>query len=108
MRLSAWWLCLLVPVAYLASIFIRQPDDRLQGPLGDPPVRHRLLYDDYDATAYALRGMNAWLGRAPGQLQEPPHYQPFDFAFLLQTAPPIGRARSPFFLEYPAVTLWLF
>jgi hypothetical protein len=108
MRISAWWLCLLVPVVYLAAIYLRQPDQRLSGPEGEAPARHRLLYDDYDSTAYALRGLNARLGRPPGRLQEPAHYQPFDFAVLLQTAPPIGRDRSPFFLEYPTLTLWLF
>jgi hypothetical protein len=108
MRLSAWWVCLLIPVLYLAAIYLRQPDDRLSGPEGLPLARHRLLYDDYDSTAYALRGLNAWFGRPPGRLQEPPHYEPLDFAVLLQTAPSVGRERSPFFLEYPTVTLWFF
>jgi len=108
MRISAWWACFLVPVLYLATIYSRQPGYRLSGPEGRPPARHRLLYDDYDATAYALRGLNAWFGRPPGRLQEPPHYEPLDFAVLLQTAPSIGRETSPFFLEYPTVTLWFF
>jgi hypothetical protein len=108
MRRSAWLACLLVPVLYLAAIYLRQPDDRLRGPEGQPPTRHRLIYDDYDATAYALRGLNAWLGRPPGRFQEPTPYTPLDFAVLVQTAPSIGRERMPFFLEYPTVTLWLF
>jgi hypothetical protein len=98
----------LIPVLYLVTIYLQQPDYRLSGPEGEPPARHRLLYDDYDATAYALRGLNAWFGRPAGRLQEPTPYYPQDFAVLLQTTSTIAHERTPFFLEYPPVTLWLF
>ena len=55
----------LVPPLYLALILWLQPGDHL----GDPPAGwpdERLLYDDYDLTAFALRGLNAARGRTPG------------------------------------------
>jgi len=94
----------LVPVAYLAAVFWLQPDQRL----GDPqaaPWLGRLLYDDYDSTAFALRGLNANLGRSAGRVAMPPRLDESDFKEALddkQTLEP------RYFLEYPQTALLIF
>jgi hypothetical protein len=37
------------------------------------PELGRLVYDDYDMTAYALRGLNASLGRTAARMDDPPY-----------------------------------
>ena len=47
-----------------------QPRDHM-GPPDAAPWLHRSLYDDYDATAMSLRGLNVALGRIPGAADPP-------------------------------------
>jgi hypothetical protein len=97
---------LLVPILYLALVIWIQPADRL----GDPekaPWLGRLLYDDYDPAAYALRGLNAALGRIPGRLQDPEPVDPEEFARELERSEP-ADPDTPYFLEYPHAALWVF
>ena len=77
---------------------------------GVPPAVARAVYDECDLTAFALRGLNADLGRRPGRLDEPndPDW----------TLPPVTlprRLKEPqppfaerYYLEYPTPALLLF
>src|SRR5262249_30374572 len=71
------------------------------------PWLGRLLYDDYDPAAYALRGLNAALGRIPGRLQDPEPVDPEEFARELERSEP-ADPDTPYFLEYPHAALWVF
>jgi hypothetical protein len=96
-----------VPLVYLAAILWLQPADRL----GDPeaaPWLGRALYDAYDLAAFALRGLNASLGRSAGRLDEPAPKGPEAFAEALQEKPPPRTGDSPYYLEYPHAALLLF
>jgi hypothetical protein len=66
----------------------------------------RLLYDDFDPMARALRGLNACLGRFPGRLAEPPTKSPEEFTAALKQ--PSQVLEPAYFLEYPHAALWLF
>jgi hypothetical protein len=93
------WLPLLVPVLYFGLILHLQPADHLDnGP--------RYLFDDFDMTAMALRGLNATLGRTAGRLDEPEIlFDPNEFNARLDHPPPL---EDPYFLEYPHTALLLF
>src|SRR5262245_29812544 len=94
----------LVPPLYLALVFGLQPADRLGEPDTDPRLG-RLLYDDYDVTAMALRGLNASRGRTAGRPDEPSYPDLENFrAALDRPAPPAPR----YFLEYPHAAVALF
>src|SRR5579884_1247683 len=114
--LGSWlatWGPFLVPVLYFAVLLAIRPADRLipmeqAGPVG------RLLYDDYDVTCYALRGLNATVDRRPfGRLEEPPYEpppkpgQPDPLSVRLDEQPPT-ELTPRYFLEYPPPALWLF
>jgi hypothetical protein len=76
--------------------------------LGAPdkaPWLGRLLYDDYDVAAMALRGLNAARGRLPGRPEQPPELGPDAFADAI--AGP-GTLQPRYFLEYPHTALLLF
>lgn len=95
-----------VPVIYLGLIFCLQPASRL----GDPeraPWLGRLFYDDYDATALALRGLNAQLGRLPGRPDDP-CTDTWNAVSLTETLATYKPLEPRFFLEYPHAALWLF
>src|SRR5262249_45448633 len=94
----------LAPPVYLGLVVALQPDDRLGEPDAAPWLG-RLVYDDYDVTAMALRGLNADRGRTPGQLEPPPALPSDDFHALLSE--PVA-ARPRYFLEYPPAALLLF
>ena len=65
---------------------------------------NRLLYDDYDVTAMALRGLNTAVGRNPARREMP---ECLGEEFRPDSSDP--RALSPsFFAEYPHAALWLF
>jgi len=64
-----------------------------------------LIYDKYDLTAMAMRGLNAELGRQPGAEFNPPGEDPRDFEKRLH-APHTQKER--YFLEYPHAMLLLF
>ncbi len=96
------WLLLAVPFAYLAVIFWMQPPDRLGWYSDQAPALGRLVYDDFDVTAYAVRGLNARAGHIPGLADEP--------ADNLTAAldDPDWPAHDHYYLEYPTATLLLF
>ncbi len=98
------WLPFLVPIIYLAFLFALQPASRLGGPESWPALG-RLVYDDYDVTAFALRGLNIEMGRAPGRRDDPcGHRQPF--SNIRASTASIGD--EPFYLEYPPAATLLF
>jgi hypothetical protein len=100
LRWTRKWSLFIVPLAYLAAILLLQPSDNLR----DSFVPGRAVYDDYDVTAYALRGLNASLGRTAGRMDEPAkedHFQPG----LPST---IDALESRYFLEYPHAALLIF
>ncbi len=102
--LREWW-PFLVPLVAAAAVFAVQPGDQLGWP-GDEPFKTRLLYDDADMGAYALRGLNANLGRPPGPV-EPDLVAPEVFDQAVEFGPdppPLDR----YFLEYPHAALFLF
>jgi len=68
----------------------------------------RLVYDDYDMTAYALRGLNASLGRTAGRLDQPEAVGEAEFNNSLHTPASTAPLDSPYFLEYPHACLLLF
>jgi hypothetical protein len=101
------WLPFLIPPLYLAAILILQPADRL----GEPPIApwlERWVYDDYDEAAYALRGLNASLGRPAGRLDEPPRLPDDRFTAALREPPNAEVLRARYFLEYPHAALLIF
>jgi hypothetical protein len=100
-------LLFLVPVLYLLAVLGLQPADRL----GDPerwPWLKRLVYDDYDATACALRGLNATLGRTAGRPSPPPALGPMGFQVALDQPLPKQQLEPTYFLEYPHAALLIF
>lgn len=131
-------LCFLVPLVYLGVLFWLMPADRLvdrRKPDGVDPWVARLLFDDYDAAARALRGLNASLGRTPGLPDDPPwlHDEDFrgrmalgpvrpEYLASLAVAPQASfpgnlpwaalfqctQPDPPYFLEYPHTALVLF
>src|SRR5262249_32264443 len=101
------WSSLLVPLFYLAIVFWLQPTERL-GESEKAPWLGRWIYDDYDPAAYALRGLNAALGRKPGRQQDPATLSPEDFCEALDSGPQECDSTTPYFLEYPHAVLLLF
>ena len=95
------WAPFLVPILYFAIILWLQPADRLGAPESFPSVG-RLVYDDYDAMAFALRGFNAEGGRLAGRPSDPCR-DPATPAEIAAKAP-----LAPYYLEYPHAALWLF
>lgn len=100
-----------VPAAYCALTVILAPADRLGAPAAlnrtvNPGFStKRLLYDDYDVTAMALRGLNVADGRIPSR-QDAPECLNEEFRPHPGGEP---QALSPsFFAEYPHAALWLF
>lgn len=101
------WLALLVPVLAAALVLRMQPEDQL-GVEGDNPFRTRIFYDDADMAAFALRGINANLGRPPGPIEpkiDAAIIGAFDENLRLNRHPPLLKE---YFLEYPHAALFLF
>jgi hypothetical protein len=96
-----------VPPLYLVLVLWLQPTDRL-GDSQKAPWLHRLLYDDYDAAAYALRGLNAALERTPGRPDDPEPLSPQEFCQELDRPERAGERDLSYFLEYPHAALLLF
>jgi hypothetical protein len=76
------------------------------GPPDAAPWLHTSLYDDYDATALALRGLNAARGRMAGATDPPTPRNPDDFNRTLDD--PRQKLKPRYHLEYPPSTLLLF
>jgi hypothetical protein len=96
------WLLLAVPFAYLAVIFWLQPPDHLGFASDKAPRLGRLVYDDFDVTAYAVRGLNAHAGNVPGLEDEPVAH--LDAAL----DDPDVTFEKRYHLEYPTATLLFF
>jgi hypothetical protein len=94
----------LVPLIYLALIFIVQPPDRL-GALDGWGGVEALIYDDYDGACMALRGLNSLRGRSPSEVEHPPWPDPEKFNEALDSNVAL---KSGYYLEYPHATLLLF
>jgi hypothetical protein len=93
----------LIPPAYLLIVLWLQPADHLGSP-PKPPWLGRLLYDDYDVAAMALRGVNADMGRSAGRVDIPPH----DANYEAGLNDPERPYRPTYYLEYPHACLILF
>ncbi len=96
----------LIPVLYLALIFRLQPSDHLGSP-EEAPALGRAVYDDYDVAAYALRGLNARLGRTPGRRDEPVWLQN-EWEYTARLSNPPEPLAERYFIEYPLTCLPLF
>jgi len=96
---------LLLPPLYFAWVVWLMPTDRLGTADRSPGQGNRFFYDDFDVTAYVLRGLNANVGRDAGRLTEPDILAMETFNARLDSAPPLA---DRFFLEYPHVVLWVF
>src|SRR4051794_12248530 len=94
-----------IPIAYLLLVLWLQPADRL-GAAPGVPGRMRLLWDDFDWTAVAIRALNAERGRVPGVMVDP-CTRP-DMWSLRPDQASNGTLSREFFLEYPDTALWLF
>jgi hypothetical protein len=95
-----------LPPVYLLLVLAAQPGDHL-GPPPEGSWAPEGLYDDFDFTAMAQRGLNASLGRLAGREDCPDITIPADeFDAWLDAGP---RPRLPrYFLEYPHAALLLF
>jgi hypothetical protein len=93
-----------VPLLYLALILWLQPGYWLGAP-AEPTWLGRLVYDDFDFTALALRGLNAIRGRPAGRPDQPRLLGPEQFHRALAGE---RRLAPRYFLEYPHAALWLF
>src|SRR5262249_14697724 len=100
--LVRWWPFFLPPF-YLLLVLWLQPGDHPGEPDNQPSLG-RLLYDDYDVTAFAQRGLNALAGRAPGG-KPPPWITNEEFRDAISVPFPL---HDHYFLEYPPATLPLF
>jgi hypothetical protein len=96
----------LLPLFYLALVLGLQPPERLGEPEAVPWLG-RLVYDDYDPAARALRGLNATLGRTAGRPAEPAAVSEEEFAEQLDRSHEADKD-TPYFLEYPHAALVLF
>ncbi len=96
------WLLPAVPFAYLAVVFWLQPPDHLGFSSDKAPWLGRLVYDDFDVTAYAVRGLNAHAGHVPGLDEEPA--DDLDAALDDPDWPP----HDHYYLEYPTATVLFF
>ena len=95
---AARWAVFVVPPCGLLLVFCLQPRDHM-GPPDGAPWLYRSLYDDYDVTSYAFRGLNAALDRMPGAHDPPTPITDEEFTASLH-AP--GQVLNPrYHLEYP-------
>jgi hypothetical protein len=103
-----------MPVLLFAAINLLIPADQIRLPREATGKRYQagLLFDRGDLTCYALRGLNAQVGRRAG-LDDPrtglprPAYRipEADFLAQLDSPPPL---RDRYFLDYPHPILYLF
>src|SRR5260221_14111416 len=105
-RLLRIVLLIAVPALALAGWYWLHPDDRMT-----PPYQNwrwflpSLLYDEFDASAMALRGMNAELGRQAGAAEMPRGVVAPYYAQNIEAPRP---RKDRYFLEYPHAALLLF
>jgi hypothetical protein len=101
---KAHLLLFIVPSLCFGAAVCVRPSGRL-GPPDALPRVHQILYDDYDFAAYALRGLNDFLGRHAGRLDAPESSYPDDYAEALRETRALS---SEYYLEYPHAALLLF
>ena len=101
---------LFVPLLGCAVVYAVMRPDAIIAREGVPPELARMVYDESDLTAFALRGLNADLGRSPGRLDEP---NDPDWTIPPTTLP--RRLKAPqqpfaerYYLEYPTPALLVF
>jgi hypothetical protein len=102
---AARWAPFVVPPCYLLLVFALQPRDHM-GPPDAAPWLYSSLYDDYDATAMALRGLNVARDRIPGSA-DPPCQPPPD-GLNRELDDPHQALKPRYHLEYPTAALLLF
>jgi hypothetical protein len=93
-----------VPVLYLAWVFHLQADDYLGARQG-ADWAHQRYFDDYDMTAFALRGLNATLGRSAGRTDLPKDISWKEYNRALREDRPL---RPRYHSEYPHAAMFLF
>lgn len=94
-----------IPLLYLLVVLWLQPANQM-GPPPKPRGLGRLLYDDYDVAAMALRGVNAHLGHIAGRADVPEGIPDVEYQAGLNDR---ERPYQPtYYLEYPHATLLLF
>jgi hypothetical protein len=101
----ARWAPFVVPPCCLLLVFRLQPRDHM-GPPDAAPWLYRCLYDDYDATSWAFRGLNAARGRMPGAHDPPTMPPPEEFSQSLHA--PDQTLNPRYHLEYPPGALLFF
>jgi hypothetical protein len=89
-------------LCFAASVWLR-PAGRL-GPPEKAEWIDQLVYDDNDFAAYALRGLNHFLGRHAGR-REAPERMEENYAEALREPRPLSES---YYLEYPHAALMLF
>ena len=83
LRLTHWF-PFVIPPLYLAFILSLQPADHFGSVPDKAPWLNRAVYDDWDLTAMALRGLNASTGRIAGRADNPEQVPDEQYARLLQ------------------------
>jgi hypothetical protein len=100
------WVALsfLVPTLFYLSWRQVRNTDRMHAPWS-PSYIKSLVYDEFDLTAMALRGLNAECGRQAGLPENPcyPDEEPFDQQLHSRT-----EWNDRYFLEYPHTALLIF
>ncbi len=99
------WAVFVVPPCGLLLVFCLQPRDHM-GPPDAAPWLYRSLYDDYDTTSWAFRGLNVARGRMPGAHDPPRPLSDEEFTAALHAPDQVLKPR--FHLEYPPGTLLFF
>ncbi len=96
-----------LPVLVLACIDLLTPADQLAVPRAAVWQRFAasLCYDRGDTAAFALRGLNAQLGRSAGRADIPSYFAPEEFNQELDRGGPLS---DRYFLEYPHLATCLF
>ena len=93
-----------VPILAFAYWLSVQPHDRMAFEYSELQWQW-LVYDPYDLSAMALRGMNAEMGRSAGAPVMPQHISAPYFSRFIETPRPL---KPRYFLEYPHAVLLLF
>jgi hypothetical protein len=99
------WGPFLVPPLYLALILWLQPADHFGLTPDKAPWLNRSINDDMDVTSYALRGLNASLGRTAGRMDNPPQLPDEQYSRELNEPRPL---LPHYYLEYPHAALLIF
>jgi hypothetical protein len=101
-----------VPLVWCAAAVALVRPDAMVGRSDVPFAVRKLVYDESDLAALAVRGANAVLGRSPGRRDEPIEKPDFYLCLPKDLAAKLDAPQPPyserFFLEYPTPALALF